>query len=127
MSAEDTSFCQLQVEHLDIQTPLCSDSGVQLPERTGGCVAGIGHQGFPFQFPAGVDLFEHRARHIHLAPDDESGQLFRKCHGDRPNRAEVFRYILTGAAVTPGSASNEHTVPVFQRHRETVHLGLYRV
>ena len=73
----------LEKEHPEEITP---DSPTQ---RVGGkllsqfeSVAGIGHQGLALDLPPGVDLLEHAAGHIDLAPDDEMRQLLRQRHGD---------------------------------------------
>ena len=118
---------QLQIEHRDVQPPLGGDLGIQLPQGAGGGVAGIGQQRLALDLPPGVDLLEHAARHVDLAPDDEPGQLFRQRHGDGADGAEILRHVLPHPSVATGGAPDEHAVPVFQRHRQAVHLGLHAV
>ena len=130
VGGEFPALRQLQIEHGDVQLPLGADFGIQLPQRPGGGVPGIGHQGLSLQLPFGVDGLKHRAGHIHLAPDNKPGQLFRQCHGNRADSPEILRHILAHPAIAPGSATDKHTVPVFQRHGQSVHLwlhGIFRV
>ena len=127
VGAECPPLRQLQIEHRDIQPPLGGDLGIQLPQGAGGGVAGIGHQRLALDLPPGVDLLEHAARHVDLAPDNEPGQLFRQCHGNGADGAEILRHVLPHPSVATGGAPDEHAVPVFQRHRQAVHLGLHAV
>ena len=127
VGGEFPALRQLQIEHGDVQLPLGADLGIQLPQRPGGGVPGVGHQGFALQLPLGVDALEHGPGHVDLAPNDEPGQLFRQCHGNGTDGAEVLRHVLAHPAVSPCSAPDKHAVPVFQRHGQTVHLGLHGV
>ena len=124
---EAAALRQLEVEDLDIQLPLRADLGVQLPQGTGGGVAGIGHQGLALELPGVVDLLEHRPGHVDLSPDDEPGELFRQRHGDGADGLEILRHVLPHPAVAPGGAPDEDAVPVFQCHGQAVHLGLHGV
>ena len=107
---------QLEVEHLDVQPPLGADLGVQLPQGARGGVAGVGHERLSLELPHGVDLLEYGAGHIHLAPDDEPGQLVRQDHGDGADGLQILRHVLPHPAVAPGSAPDKHAVPVLQGH-----------
>ena len=127
VGAECPPLRQLQIEHRDIQPPLGGNLGIQLPQGAGGGVAGIGHQRLALDLPPGVDLLEHAARHVHLAPDDEPRQLLRQRHGDGADGAEILRHVLPHPSIAPGGAPDEHAVPVFQRHGQAVHLGLHAV
>ena len=118
---------QLQIKDRDVQPPLGGDLGVQLPQGAGGGVAGIGHQWLALDLTPGVDLLEHTAGHVHLAPHDEAGQLLRQGHGDRPYRPQIFSHILPYSSVTPGGTADEHAVTVFQCHGEAVHLRFHAV
>ena len=118
---------QLQIENGDVQAALGGDFGIQLPQGAGGGVAGIGHQGLSLDLTLSVDLLEHLAGHIDLTPDDKAGQLFRQHHGNGADGAQILRHVLPYPAVTPGGAADKDAVTVLQRHRETVHLGLYTV
>ena len=116
VGGERPALCQLQIKNSDIQPPGCGNFGIQLPQRAGSGIAGIGHQGLAFDLPLGVDLLEYAAGHIDLAPNDQMGQLLRQRHGDGANGAQVLCHVLPYPTVTAGSASDEHTVPVLQRH-----------
>ena len=125
MGGERPPLRQLEVEHGDVQTALRRDLRIQLPQRAGGGVAGVGHQRLPLQLPACVDLLKYAAGHIDLAPDDEPWQLLRQRHGNGADGAEILGHVLSYPSVAPGSAPDEHAVPVLQRHRQAVHLGLH--
>ena len=127
VGGEFPALRQLQIEHGDVQLPLGADLGIQLPQRPGGGVPGVGHQGLALQLPLGVDALKHGPGHVDLAPNDEPGQLFRQCHGNGTDGAEVFRHVLAHPAVSPCSAPDKHAVPVFQRHGQAVHLGLHGI
>ena len=127
MAGKLPSLGQLQIEDGDIQPPLGGDLGIQLPQRARSGVAGIGHQGRALDLPSGVDLLEHAAGHIDLAPDNEMGQLLRQRHGDGADGGQVLCHVLPHSAVAAGRATDEHTVPVLQRHGQAVHLGLHAV
>ena len=127
VGGEAAALGQLEVEHGDVQLPLGGDLGVQLPQRACRRVAGIGHQGLALDLPAGVELLKHTAGHIHLAPDDEMGQLLRQGHRDGADGAQIFRHVLAYLAVAPGGPPDEHAVLVFQGHGQAVHLGLHAV
>ena len=116
VGGEFPALRQLQIEHGDVQLPLGADLGIQLPQRPGGGVPGVGHQGLALQLPLGIDALEHGPGHVDLAPDNKPGQLFRQGHGNRADGAEILRHILPHPAVAPGGAPDEHTVPVFQGH-----------
>ena len=127
MGQELLPLRQLEIENLNVQLPLRTDLGVQLPQGAGGGVAGIGHQRLAPQLPQPVELFEHRPGHIDLSSDDQPGQPLRQRHRDRADGAEVLRHILAHPAVAPGGTPDEHAVPVLQRHGQAVHLGLHGV
>ena len=122
-----SSLCQLEVEYSDIQPPPGGDLGVQLPQGAGGGVAGIGHEGLSLDLPLAVQFFKDGAGHVHLAPDDEPGQLLRQGHGDGADGSQILRHVLSDAAVASGGAADEHAVPVLQRHGQAVHLRLHAV
>ena len=117
----------LKVEHLNVQFSFRTNLGVQLPQRTRGGVPGIGHQRLAPQLPQSVEFLKYRPGHIDLPPNDQPGQPLRQRHGDGADGPEVLRHILPHPAVAPGGATDEHAVPVLQRHGQSVHLGLYGV
>ena len=127
MGGERPALCQLKVEHRNIQPAPGADLGVLLAQGASSSVAGIGHQGLSLQLQPVVDLLKNGAGHIHLAPDDEPGQLFRQDHGNGANGAQIPGDILALAPIAPGGALIEHAVPVFQSHGQAVYLGLHAV
>ena len=118
------AFCQLDIEDIDIQAALCGDLRVQLPQRTGSGVSGVGKERFPVFFPLGVQLLKPFFRHKHLAPDNEPGRGVGKGHGNGLDGFQVFRHVLAYAAVSPGSAPDENAVLIFQRHGKAVDFRL---
>ena len=88
---------------------------------------GLAMRGFPSISRWRVQFFEHGAGHVHLAPDDEPGQLLRQGHGDGADGSQVLRHVLPDAAVASGGATDEHAVPILQRHGQAVHLRLHAV
>ena len=127
MGGKGLSLRQLQIKYGDVQPPLGGNAGIFLPQGAGGGVAGIGHELLALNLQGGVDLLEHRAGHVDLAPDDEAGQLVRQRLGQGGDGADVLRHVLPHPAVASGGAAVEHAVAVLHRHAETVHLGLHAV
>ena len=116
VGGERPALCQLQIKNGDVQPPGCGNFGIQLPQRAGSGIAGIGHQRLAFDLPLGVDLLKYAAGHIDLAPNDQMGQLLRQRHGNGANGAQVLCHVLPYPTVTAGSAADEHAVPVLQCH-----------
>jgi len=110
----------------EAQLALRSDRRVQLAQRTGGTVAGIG-QGLlamragPFveglEIPAQHDDFAAHFQHLRPAA---ATQLQR----DRADRAHVGGHVLAGLAVAARGALHEHAMLVAQADRQAIELGL---
>ena len=73
---------ELNIENIDIQSPAGGDFGIQLPQRAGSCVSGIGKEGFSLRFLPFIQLVEALLRHKHLTPDDQSGGRVFDGHGN---------------------------------------------
>ena len=125
MAGEFCTLTQLDIEDIDIQSPFCCNLGIQLPQRTGCGIPGIGKQGLPFRLLTLIQLFKALFGHEHLAPDDQAGRGIFDGHGDRLDGFQVLRYILSHIAVTAGSAPEELAVHIFQRHGKTIDLGFH--
>ena len=73
---------KLDVENIDVQSPLCRDFRVKLPQRSGGGVSGIGEQGLSQLLLTLIQLFKALFGHENLAPDDEPCRRAGQGHGD---------------------------------------------
>ena len=107
---------KLDIENIDIQSPLGGNLGIQLPQRTGGSISGIGKKGFTLFLLPLIQQSEALFRHKYLAPNDQSGRRVFDGHGDRPNGFQVFRNILAHIAVTTGCSTDKSSVHIFQGH-----------
>ena len=118
---------QLDIEHKNIQLPFGGNSGIQLPQRTGGGVAGIGKQGLPLRFLTRIQSLKAFLGHIDLTPDNKPFRSALQCHGDGMDGFQILRHVLAHHAVAPGCAPDEHAVPVLQGHGQAVHLRLHGI
>ena len=124
---EGPALAELEVKDQNIQLAGSGDFRVQLPERPGGGVAGIGEKGLSPLLPGLVEGMEHGLWHEDLAPDD---QPFRRVLQPKRNGADglqILGDILAHQAVAPGGPPDEAAVPVLQRHGQAVHLGLHGI
>ena len=124
MTGKFDTFRQLDIENVNIQSTLGGNLGIQLPQRTGSCVAGIGKEGLPFRFLTGIELLKALLRHKHLTADDQSGRRILQIHGDRADGFDVFCHIFAHIAVTAGSAADKFAIDVLQRNGKAVDLWL---
>ena len=115
---------ELKVKDCDVEPPLRGDLRVELAQRARRRVARVGHEGLSLQLTPGIDLLKDAARHIHLAPHDQARELFRQCHGDGADRAQILRHVLADTAVAARRAADEHAVAVFERDAQPVDLRL---
>ena len=126
MTGKFDTFRQLDIENVNIQSTLGGNLGIQLPQRTGSRISGIGKEGLPFRFLTGIELLKALLRHKDFAANDQSGRRVFQIHGDRADGFDVFCHIFAHVAVTTGSAADEFTVNVLQRHGKAVDLWLNR-
>ena len=119
------SFCQLDVENQNIQSPLGGNLRVQLPQRTGGGISGVCEEGLPLLFLPGVELFETLLGHIHLTPDDQPGRGIFQGHGDGTDGFQILCHILTHIAVATGGTPEKLAVDILQRHGKSVDLRFH--
>ena len=107
-----------------MQRPRCRDAGIELPERPGRKVAGVGVRREPGFHLLLVQRREIVVTHIHFAPhvdharDRRSFQPF----GNVPHGADVGGHILALEAVATRRRIGEHAILVAQRTREAVDL-----
>ena len=127
MGLKGPSLHILDVEKHGVQPPGSGNLGVQLPQRAGGGVSGIGEQRLPILLPGLVELGKDCAGHIDLPTDNEPGEGLRQPQGNGADGPQVFCNILPHQTVSPGGSPHEEAVFIFQRHREPVHLGLHGV
>ena len=125
VSGELHAFRKLDVENINVQSPLCRDFGVELPQRPGSGVSGVGEQRLSQFLLTQIQLFKALFRHKNLAPDDKPGGCAGQGHGDGADGFQVFRHVLPYRTVAPGRAPDEFPVHIFQRHGKTVDLRLY--
>ena len=111
----------------DREGPARRDGGVELADRAGGGVAGVG-EGRLAGLRAGlVEVGEGRDREVHLAADLYQRRRVRDPQRDRPDRPQVVGDVLADPAVAAGRAAGEDAVLVGERHRQPVDLRLGRV
>ena len=127
MGRECAPLGELKVKDCDVEPPLRGDLRVELAQRARRRVARVGHEGLSLQLTPGVDLLKDAARHIHLAPHDQARELFRQCHGDGADRAQILRHVLADAAVAARRAADKLSIDVFQRNGKAVDLRLNAV
>ena len=125
MSGKFHALRKLDVENINVQSPLRRDFRVELPQRPGGGVPGIGKQGLSQFLLTQIQLFKALFGHENLAPDDKPGGCAGQGHGDGADGFQVFRHVLPYRTVAPGRAPDEFPVHIFQRHGKTVDLRLY--
>ncbi len=110
----------------DGQVPPGGDLGVELPQRPGGGVAGIGEQPLPGLALAAVQVGERFEGHEDLAPDlhDVGRRRQFEPSGHRPDGEHVGGDVLTRHAVAPGRRPHEMPPLVDQRDGQPVELRL---
>ena len=116
----------LKIEHEYIKLSLSGYLRVKLTERACRRVSRVSHKSLSPLLALGVELLKYRSRHIYLASDGQRERLV-KSKGYRLNRAEIERNVLSDSSVASGRTLDELAVLVYQRDRETVYLGLYRI
>ena len=126
MTGKFDTFRQLDIENINIQSTLGCNLGIQLTQRTGCRITGIGKERLPFRFLTGIELLKALLRHEYLTTDNQSWRRIFQIHGNRADGFDVFCHIFAHVAVTTGSAADEFTVNVLQRHGKTVDFRLYR-
>ena len=104
------TLTQLDIEDEDIESPLCADLRIQLPQRAGSGISGVCKERFPLLFLPGVELFKALLRHIHLTTHNQPWRCVFNGHGDGTDGFQILRYIFTHIAVTAGSTTDEFTI-----------------
>ena len=125
MSGKFHAIRKLDVENINVQSPLRRDFRVELPQRPGGGVPGVGEQRLSQLLLTQIQLFKALFRHEDLAPDDEPCRRAGQGHGNGADGFQVFRHVLPYRTVAPGRAPDEFPVHIFQRHGKAVDLRLY--
>ena len=127
MRREGAALGKLEVKDGDVQPALRRDLRVELAERAGGGVAGIGEGLLAVFLALGVERGKDLLGHVDLAAHDQARQLLRQRHGNGLDRAQIFRHVLAHAAVAARRAADEHAVAVLERDGQAVHLRLHAV
>ena len=101
--------------------------GIELADRAGGGVAGIGEGRLAGRGAALVQRFEVGDRQVDLAADFDQLRCSLNPQRDRADRAQVLGDVLAAAAIAAGGAADQHPVLVGERDRQAVDLRLGRV
>ena len=125
MGAEFCTLCQLNIENINIQLPAGADLGIQLAQRTGSGISGIGEEGLSLLFLPGIELFEAYFGHIYLTANNQSRRRILDGHGDGVDGLQVSSYIFTNIAVAPGSTPDKLSVHIFKSHRKAIDFRLH--
>ncbi len=109
------------------ERPFGSERGVELADRAGSGVAGVGEGRFARLGPALVQRFKGSDRQVDLAAhfDQLRRVLYPQRH--RADRAQVLRHVLADPPVAAGGAADQHPFLVGEGDREAVDLRLGRV
>ncbi len=110
----------------ELQRPPGGDGGIDLAQRAGGEVAGVGVGALARFHGGSVEGLELGQRRIDLAADfdDVGPALAVQSLGDVLQGAQVGGDVLAGAAVAPGGASDQHALLVTDRGGQAVDLRL---
>ena len=108
----------------DRERPRGGDPGVELADRAGGRVAGVGERRLAGRGALLVELGERAAREVDLAADLDSLGRVVDPQRDRPDRAQVLGHVLADHAVAARRAADELAALVEQRDRDPVDLRL---
>ena len=99
------------------------DARVQLPQRPGRRIAGVGEDALAGLLASAVEFLEGGSGQQDLAPSlqhggDRGGSLgVEETQRHRLDRPEVVGHVLADIAVAPGGAGHEMAVAVHQLHR----------
>ena len=94
------------------QLALSCNARIELAQRAGRGVAGIG-KGLQLVVAAlGIELGEGLDGHVHFAADFNMGRIVVDAQRNRPNRADVVRNVFADPSVAAGDAADELAVLV---------------
>lgn len=127
MGRERPALHQLQIENQNIQLPLGGNFRIQLPQRSGGSISGIGEKRLPQLLPLLIQLREDLFGHEYLTPDNHPLRSVRQIKRNGADGLEVFGDVLPYLPVSAGGAANEVSVQIFQRDGQPVHLRFHRI
>ena len=110
----------------DGQVPAGGDIGVELAQRPGGGVAGVGEEPLVGLALATVEIGERFEGHEDLAPDLHDVRRRRQLEppGHRPDREHVGGDVLPRHTVSPGGGPDEMAFFVDEGDGQPVELGL---
>jgi hypothetical protein len=109
------------------ERPFGRQRRIELADRAGGGVAGVGEGRFAGLGAALVQRFEGGDRQVCLPPHfDQLGGVL-DLQRDRADRAQVLGHVLADPAVAAGGAAHQDPVLVGKGDREAVDLRLGRV
>ena len=115
----------LDVENPDVQTALCCDGSVFLPERAGGGISGILCRCLPVLFLLLHQCGKAGTGHIHLPTHLQKRRCAMELPGNVGNGAEIRCDILPHESIPTSRATGKYAVGIFQRHRQSVDFRFY--
>ena len=115
---------QLHIKDHKVQLALGGDLWIQLPQRACRRIAGIGKGRLAPRLPLCVERVKDRFRHKDLSADNQPVRRMLQLQRDGADGPQVLRHILPCQAAAARGAADQRAVQIFQRHGQTVHLGL---
>ena len=106
----------------------CRDGRIELAQATGRGIAWIDEHLLPGCRLAGIETLEIVTTHVDLAPHLQYRRRGSpQTQGNPVQGAHIWRYVLAGTTVTPGSRLNQHTLLVAQIDGQAIKLELRRI
>jgi hypothetical protein len=116
----------------DVEGSLGCDPGIELTQRTGSGIPGIGKGRFAALKPAAIEPFERLSFDIDFNANLHAiGNICRDSfhrgygHGKRLNRFKILCDILPNGSISPGGAGREDAPFVNEINRHTVQLWFH--
>ena len=106
---------------------MCGNFGIFLAKRARCRIPWIFKRFFFLEFLLSDHLFKACYRHIHLATHLDKRDIALESERHRADGADIFGNIFADKTVTAGGTTNQHTVPIFQRHRKSINLWLNHI
>ena len=125
VSFRNGAFGPAEAVYEDVQGTLGCEPWVELAQRAGGGVAGVGVRWEALLSPLFIEALEGGLREQHLAARLEpGGRAGPNAQRHASDGAQVQRYVFAGGAVAASRAAHEHAVLVGEGDGEAVVLEL---